>query len=68
MPYVKTYGDRDAFYSYKYKKNTMTRLMLNYTEYLETTVDEIKFNFSYSEILKQIEVGKIDPNQLGLKM
>jgi hypothetical protein len=56
------------YYTNKYEKHTAKKIRLNYTEYLGMTVDERKFNLSYWEILKQIEGGKIDPNQLGMKM
>jgi hypothetical protein len=68
MPKINSMYLESKFYASIYKKHTTKRLQLNFTEYLDMTIDERKFNLSYSEILKQIEGGKIDPNQLGLKM
>jgi hypothetical protein len=56
------------FYSSINKKHIGKKIFLSEKEYLDTTVDERKFNLSYSEVLQQIEKGSIDPNQFGLKM
>lgn len=53
---------------YKYSKNTIEKEFFENEEYLEFSIDERRLNLTYSEILRQMESGKISPSTLGLKM
>jgi hypothetical protein len=53
---------------FRFEKHTMEKYFYENAEFLADSEDEQKFGFDYVEILKKIELGKIDPNNLGPKM
>jgi hypothetical protein len=64
---------KSTYDSYTYMKRKRKKLILkkrgpNGFEYFDKIADEKKLNLTYSEILKRIESGKMDPKQLTTTM
>lgn len=53
---------------YRYEKNTLLRYFLEDSEFFNETLDEAKYGFDYIEVLRKIGSGKINANDLGVKM
>lgn len=54
--------------NFRYEMHNREKYFYENAEYLDETVDERKLNLTYIEILNEIENGKINPHNLGVKM